>query len=378
MMIEIRKAGFNNKGAELMLYAILEKLKEEFPDAKYCMAPILKSQPYNKRIKLDFYQKFHISKKGINFSFIGDFLPKKIKNMFGIVTDKEVDIVLDAAGFSYSDQWGLSYILELYSSSKRWKKNNVKSVLLPQAFGPFSNKYSNYFMKRAIKNIDLVYAREEVSYNYLQHISDKSIRKYPDFTNLLNGSLPENFKIRDESYCIIPNYRMIDKADQSQSELYISFLIKAINYLKSKNKNVFILLHDTGADKELINEIDNKLNHEIEIVYESNPIHIKGIIGSCSGVIGSRFHGLVSALSQGVPTLATGWSHKYQMLFEEYNFIDGLLDISKGDNYIFKQLDLIIDEESKRKISAKLLVKSKELKLLTEKMWLEVISLIRR
>jgi colanic acid/amylovoran biosynthesis protein len=37
----------------------------------------------------------------------------------------------------------------------------------------------------------------------------------------------------------------------------------------------------------------------------------RAMIGRCDYVVGSRFHALVFALSQGVPCTAVGWSHKY-------------------------------------------------------------------
>ena len=61
-LIEIRKAGFVNKGAELMLYAVLEKMKQEFPDAEFAMAPSrsTESAPYLKRAELGLFQKAHL------------------------------------------------------------------------------------------------------------------------------------------------------------------------------------------------------------------------------------------------------------------------------------------------------------------------------
>lgn len=169
MMIEIRRVGFINKGAELMLYAVLEKMKEKYPNAKFCMAPS-GNAPYEKRIKLGMYQKVHLWYKGIQFGLLANFIPKIIRDRYGLIMDHEIDVVIDAAGFAYSDQWGNNGTWELSNSTKRLKKYGAKVILLPQAFGPFENSLNQSSIKKAVKNIDLLFAREKISYDYLINI----------------------------------------------------------------------------------------------------------------------------------------------------------------------------------------------------------------
>ena len=42
-------------------------------------------------------------------------------------------------------------------------------------------------------------------------------------------------------------------------------------------------------------------------------------------MISSRYHGLINALYQSVPVIATGWSHKYETLLNEYNLGDYMI-----------------------------------------------------
>lgn len=65
MNIEIRKAGFINKGAELMLHAVCQQVRQKYPDALLAMAPIFGggnqlSEPYTayfKQAELGLLQK---------------------------------------------------------------------------------------------------------------------------------------------------------------------------------------------------------------------------------------------------------------------------------------------------------------------------------
>jgi polysaccharide pyruvyl transferase WcaK-like protein len=379
MLIEIRRAGFVNKGAELMLYAVMQKVLERYPDATLVMAPTPKnaSQPFDKLAKQGFYPKAWLWRYGIQWGDFASLLPKKLQEMYGLILDKDIDVVLDAAGFSYSDQWGVDSSKELANSSRRWKKIGTKVILLPQALGPYQNPNIQAYTKTWTENVDLVFPREADSYKYLTEIvgEQEKIKLYPDFTNLVKGELPDGYDSKNLRVAIIPNYRMIDKTNKKESSAYLAFMIQCTDYLVKQGEKPFILVHE-GANDAMLAEQISKAVGGIPIVKETDPIKIKGIIGTCDATIGSRFHGLVSALSQGVPSLATGWSHKYERLFEDYEFNEGVISVLASEDVIKTKIDLITQPEKAEVLKAKLSEKSEKLKLLSEEMWALVFGVM--
>jgi polysaccharide pyruvyl transferase WcaK-like protein len=378
MLIEIRRAGFVNKGAELMLYAALQKMKENYPEAIFAMTPDVKTAPYEKRAKLGFLQKASLWRYGFQWGKLAKITPKKIRKMYGVVLDKEVNVVLDVAGFAYSDQLGKRSCLELADSCKRWKKNGTKIILLPQAFGPFSSRKNKKAIKTIIANADLVFARDPVSYRYLTDVvgDRENIKIAPDFTNLVDGIVPDDFDVTNNRFCIIPNFQMIAKTTKQESDSYLPFMIKCTNYLITKGKKPFVLVHESAKDLELAEKLRDGVNGNLPIIIESDPLKIKGIIGVCEGTIGSRFHGLVSALSQGVPSLAVGWSHKYEMLFKDYGLVEGVIDMMTNIENINHNLDMITTTASINIIRKNIFTHSNRLKILSNKMWVDVLSTI--
>lgn len=372
MIIEIRKAGFVNKGAELMLHAVMQKVQERYPEATLVMAPSHKdgSQPFHKLTQLGFYPKAWLWRYGIQWGDFAGYLPKKLREMYGLVLDKDVDVVLDAAGFSYSDQWGVGSSKDLARSSKRWKKRGTKVILLPQALGPYKKSEIQPWVKQWAENVDLIFAREPDSYKHLTDLvgEQNKIKLFPDFTNLVKGTLPANYDASNKRIALVPNYRMVDKTSKEESEAYLPFMIRCAKYLVEQGAQPFVLVHEGANDQMLAEKISEAVGG-IPIVKETDPLHIKGILGTCDATIGSRFHGLVSALSQGVPSLATGWSHKYIRLFEDYGFKDGVVTVLDTDEELHKKIDLLLKPESAEPLKQQLTEKSEQLKKQSEELW---------
>ncbi len=379
MYIEIRKAEFVNKGAELMLLAAVEQVRARYPAARLVMAPghEKSAAPFSKRATLGFYQKAWLWRSSVQLGDLAALAPRRLREAYGVVLDREVNAVLDAAGFLYSDQQGAKYNHELARASQRWKKRGTKLILLPQAFGPYRSQRSREAVRRFVANADLVYARDADSYSHLVEAAGAApqIRTCPDFTNIASGFAPASFDAATLQVAVVPNVRMLDKLGAEGRAQYQPFLEKVVRGLLRRGERPFFLVHESKNDRAIAERVA-AMTGDLPIVEETDALAIKGILGACRATVGSRFHGLVSALSQGVPSLAAGWSHKYRMLFKDYEFEQGMLDVAASDDQLDQALDLITQAQSRESIAARLLQRSAALKQQTRAMWAEVFACI--
>lgn len=379
MLIEITGTAFVNKGAELMLRSVIEMVRSRLPDAQLVMTP----EPtggYEVRARLGLLQKIWFRRFGIQWGHMGRMIHPSVRKTYGLVNDREIDVVMDASGFKYTSDWGDSKTVEMASSVRRWKRQGTKVIFLPQAVGPFNSPEIRNSFEYIAMNADLLFPRDEVSYEHVKGLvgERENIRQAPDFTNLYSGVVPDGFNTQNKRVCIIPNRRMTDKVSKGDSESYVPFLATCVKRLVQENGNPFILIHEGEKDRWVADQVVKEAGENLEIIIETDPQKIKGIIGICHGVISSRFHGLVSALSQGVPALGTSWSHKYETLFEEYGFNEGLVSVHSDSKELFERIDLILDPEKSKKLRVDLSqVNDRRLKL-SERMWTDVFDCITK
>lgn len=380
MIIEIRKAGFTNKGAEMMLLSIIQNLRAKYPEAILTMAPSTEkgSQPYSRLSSLGIKPKFKIRRGNIDISWLGNFIPRKIREAYGIVLNKEIDVIIDASGFSYSDQWGTYDTRELKDTLTVQKPTGQKFIMLPQAFGPFENKENIKNINKALQKTDLVFARDSHSFSTLNNVIKplpSCIYQSPDFTCGLEKVLNEDVDSKKGMVAVVPNYRMLDKTDNDTGN-YISALARSIEVVISNGLTPYFLIHETDLDKKVALDVVSRLgNIKIDMVEEDNPKIIKGYLSNASFVISSRYHASISALSQSVPVVGTSWSHKYHELFKEYEFSEGLCDI-KDNKMIEDLITNLCEEKYRMEISTRLSKNAMLVKELNNKMWKSVFCVI--
>ena len=159
---------------------------------------------------------------------------------------------------------------------------------------------------------------------------------------------------------------MISRKKNNKDE-YIGLLKDIIDLYEKKGQPIFMLNHEGFRDKNLCEQVNAEIEKKIPVVSGITAKEVKGLIGNSHTVISSRFHGVVSALSQGVPCLATSWSHKYEMLFRDFGQEGRIL--SEEVDWAINMEKITTLEQNHETIAENIKAVKPPLLLQTKKMW---------
>lgn len=383
MIVEIRNVDFRNKGAQLMLHAILQNVR---PGGE---APLFVLNGRTGRTKdraragiggkvlWKYRSRYPLAARVYNS--IPAVLPRAYRRYAGIVAVEEVNAVLDASGFAFGDPWGAfkaemaARYLELLSSL------GARTILLPQQFGPFQRPDSRHQFGSILDTADLVYARDRYSFDWAAQVRPelRTLRQAPDFTSSVPGHVPEDCEVGGRHVLIIPNSKMVAKTDPPTAAAYRTFLTECARLFTREGVDFAVLLHeDSDGDHQLARQLQVELGRPLSIIREWDPLAVKGIITRCHATVGSRYHGLVSALSSGVPSIGVGWSHKYRALFEDFGCPEYLVGMSDPLDEIMAKVRTLFDGTAHGRLAAALATTSQRYRSETRDMWAAVNRLI--
>lgn len=272
---------------------------------------------------------------GCEHGLLGYFFAKfaKKRNSYRL-SEKSIQsggTILYCCGYIFGDRWGISRLKKVLEDIKKAKKNGCKVVLMPQSFGPFGREENRLVFRELLDLVDLGFARDDESFFYASPFDQKGvIANSIDYTGLLNEIevlRPEN---KCNRLCVVPNNKILEKYGASAEKEYVNAVVRLAQHIKDDIKcKVAILRHTIGKDDYLIKNIHDRLPGSDVVQFESF-LAARKYIGESSAVISSRFHGMMHSLTQGVPVIALGWSHKYQGAMEKYSLPDYCVDFREG------------------------------------------------
>jgi len=245
-------------------------------------------------------------------------LLRPFKDHLPVIFASDIDAVFDVSGFAFGDQWRDAN-LQRRANHLEWWSKRVPVYLLPQALGPF--EYTAQPARTALTAARLAFARDPDSYAFAQEIVDGvQLEQAPDFTALIDagGPLAADYRELEGGLAIVPNWNIAKRAkDDAERRAYIANLARWGHVAREAGIEPFGLCHEGSGDYALLEAVRGELPG-LRIVDGLDGLRSKTVLGRSRLVVAGRFHALVSALSQGVPSISHGWSHKYRWMATDF------------------------------------------------------------
>jgi len=228
---------------------------------------------------------------------------------------------------------------------------DMRLVKGSQAMGPFDRWYLRVappLLRRATS----IHARGA---DTLRHLRRERIRARltPDIAFLLP---PEEISTPMPGFvALVPSSVVRQRIDGVAGEgTYLALFAALARHLIARGRRVLILAHsyrsestENSNDWPLCQRLAETVSDPGLSLHPSpgcTPGELKYVLGKADAVVTSRFHGMVAALSMGVPVLVTSWSHKYREVLEMFDMERWALDWRKLDeSKLITTADALLD-----------------------------------
>ncbi len=238
---------------------------------------------------------------------------------------KSADIIVPSGGDIFtSDYNNIRKHLSILVSAPK----GAKIYLCSHTIGPLKAKDEDYF-KKVISKASLISVRESESYEYLSSLGlDLPLHLTADVAFTLPALDRESSKsLLKEKYGLDPDKKPLVALSISEGIIKYSGLDKSnyynqfsglVDYLNKKGYSCVLIPHvmevnPTNNDVIACEQVMNRVNAPAEnriIFGEPSAVELKGVIGLCDVLVGTRTHATIASLSQCIPTVSIAYSRK--------------------------------------------------------------------
>ncbi|MEY2746162.1 MAG: hypothetical protein RL112_1204 [Planctomycetota bacterium] len=299
IVVDVQGAWLPNKGAELMARATVRELGRRLPGARFTSPA---QGPDAARAALGMPARRASS-------------PGKERLLRLVGLGPRHTHVVDISGFGYGDYWGPKKARQRAGASIR---AGLPTYLLPQAFGPFADPELAAEMRRIVAGARFVAARDRASLEHLRSLGvRRELRARPDITIGLDASDRSIDRPAGDYACLVPNAMTVRSGALDESAV-LDLYVECARTCRAAGVEPIVVLHEPEADAPMARRIVEQAG-ELRIVAFDDALDIKALLSGARCIATARFHGLVSGLASGVPSLAIGWSHKYEELLADFD-----------------------------------------------------------
>lgn len=343
MNVLITGAQFGNKGAQSMLFTVVDEVRDRYPDAEFFYLPLdyYKEECFQDLEKYrfhfviddkagqDFPAKFGVLQVVFREANAKKILRNARQHGEVLVLSKlwdKLDVLIDVSGYSLTSKFGISSINRVLRHLQTAKSHGVKTILMPQSYGPFD--FPDNICKRigdCLLKVDLLFAREKDGVEQLQKycgVKGKAIlspdivlqAKDIDWKNVFTRKPELYYPILKTSgnVGIVPNGETVRNG---KHDVVLSAYRTILAELRAAGKEVYIFRHSN--DLQLCREIYDyfKNDEHCHLIEDEIDCLSYGLfVRQFDFIVASRYHSIVHAYREHVPALVLGWAIKYQAL----------------------------------------------------------------
>ena len=259
------------------------------------------------------------------------------------------ELLIDVSGISFSDGrvLELGYNVACVLPSLLLRQPVAK---YSQAMGPFRTWPNRMLARLILPRLRLVIARGERTRGFLRELglsevpvcADVAFSMVEPDTEEARAALAALDPFDGRRTVGISASAVVESYARRHGIDYLQVLADLADRAIEAGCGVWLIAHATRKsrkkgrtnDVETCQAIYERLRAKAYchlVVQDYAPATLRTIIGACDFLVASRFHAMVSALAKGVPTVVTGWSHKYVEVLEMFELGEWAISHQKLD-----------------------------------------------
>lgn len=282
--------------------------------------------------------------KFFKFNFFETFIPNNCKQI--IKSYKDCNFIISAPGGPYiGDIYHSHEILHIFYIiiSKLYKK---KIYLYSPSCGPFNKKYFNPLRRSAFNCFNLIFLRDQLSYNFLSSLKVKT-PFYLTCDTIFQDEITKTRFPEHISLSFLSTGNLTFNSLNLNEHDYIENLVSIIKFLTLNfNYDIYLYPQLYGKihnDIKFYNKITSFLSanekEKVNIISDSySSYEQRGFLANSVLNISSRYHPTLFAIHNQISFISIIYQHKQEAFLKKYNLLDRSIRINDLDSNKCKSL----------------------------------------
>lgn len=251
------------------------------------------------------------------------------------------DVVADLSGISFVDRRRfavLVYNALVVAVPLALGRPVVKCA---QAMGPFRGRVNRGLARLVLPRLEAICARGDATERHLRELGLGNVTRAADLAFAMRVPEPVRGRIRARlaaggggPYLVVAPSQVVDTACAREGIDYPQIVADFVDWAAVHTGHTVVLVAHSaqpaaGAnhmnDLPLCREVHGRLRQPDRVVFFDEdllPTELRAVIGEAALLVTSRFHAMISALTERTPMLVVGWSHKYAEVLDPFGLAD--------------------------------------------------------